>query len=219
VHTVRRVYLARALLLLDGERREYLRKGDEVQCLLPDAKRIIVEKRPLGSNFPALSNRRRLRSCVFTTCARGFVERVADAECQSSCSSRKMACGTATALGRAHDRVAAARADAQRTPDVIEQMAFTEVRIGEVADPSRLKPSWSTEGWRIDKVEKKSVDLPWSLLSQRLFATERRHPSICGRNGRDTVQAVYSDGLATFSVFIEPDQGGAGQALRSPRVP
>jgi len=25
------------LLLLDGERREYLRKGDEVQCLLPNA--------------------------------------------------------------------------------------------------------------------------------------------------------------------------------------
>src|SRR5262249_10821697 len=40
------------LQMLDGERREYLRKADEVQCLIPGDKRVILEKRPVGGNFP-----------------------------------------------------------------------------------------------------------------------------------------------------------------------
>ena len=64
---------------LDGKPREYLRKrsasDDEVQCLIPEAKKIVVEKRSVEESFPALSSasqasrRRRLRSTRATTCA------------------------------------------------------------------------------------------------------------------------------------------------------
>jgi len=209
------------LQLLDGERREYLRKGDEVQCLLPDAKRIIVEKRPIGSNFPALSTSAPADILRFYNLRKAFVERVADAECQVILLEPKDGVRYGYRLWVERSTGLLLRAQMlNEHQDVIEQMAFTEVRIGEAADPSRLKASWSTEGWRIDKVEKKSVDLPWSFAIpegfRQLSAVIRR---FAGGNGRDTVQAVYSDGLATFSVFIEPDQGGAGSSAAKSKGP
>jgi sigma-E factor negative regulatory protein RseB len=70
------------LQVLDGQRREYLRKADEVQCLIPDAKRIIVEKRPIGANFPALSTAAPADILRFYNLRKGPFDRVADAECQ-----------------------------------------------------------------------------------------------------------------------------------------
>jgi len=111
-----------------------------------------------------------------------------------------MACGTATGFGSSARPGCCCARNANERQDVIEQMAFTEVRIGAGCGSVAPEASWSTEGWRIDKVEKKSVDLPWSFAIpegfRQLSAVIRR---IAGGNGRDTVQAVYSDGLATFS--------------------
>src|SRR5262249_16444567 len=70
------------LQMLDGERREYLRKADEVQCLIPDPKRVILEKRPVGGNFPALSNAAPADILRYYNLRKGSIERVADAECQ-----------------------------------------------------------------------------------------------------------------------------------------
>ena len=46
---------------LDGKPREYLRKrsdsDDEVQCLIPESKKIVVEKRSVEESFPALVER------------------------------------------------------------------------------------------------------------------------------------------------------------------
>ena len=45
---------------LDGKPREYLRKrsdsNDEVQCLIPESKKIVVETRSVEESFPALSS-------------------------------------------------------------------------------------------------------------------------------------------------------------------
>jgi sigma-E factor negative regulatory protein RseB len=97
--------------------------------------------------------------------------------------------------------------------DVIEQMAFTDVRIGEPFDASRLKASWPTDGWRVDKIETKPVELGWAFEVPAGF---RQQSAVARRFSRssahDTLQAVYSDGLATFSVFIEPDHGSDSAA-------
>ncbi|MCX8114711.1 MAG: MucB/RseB C-terminal domain-containing protein, partial [Burkholderiaceae bacterium] len=94
--------------------------------------------------------------------------------------------------------------------DVLEQMAFVDVRVGERVDRSQLKPSWSTEGWRVDRSEHRSVDLAqlgWKVVPpagfRKMLEVTRRIGS--GQNaGRSAMQVVYSDGLATVSVFIEP---------------
>jgi sigma-E factor negative regulatory protein RseB len=211
------------LQVLDGERREYLRKAEEVQCLLPDTKRIIIEKRPIGGNFPALSTSAPADILRFYNLRRGAVERVADAECQVILLEPKDKVRYGYRLWVERTTGLLLRAQMlNEQQDVIEQMAFTDVRLGEKFDPSRLKASWPTDGWRIDKVESKPVDLGrlWSLVVpdgfRPLSAVMRR---FARGAGRDTLQAVYSDGLATFSVFIEPDQGSAGASAAKSKGP
>lgn len=208
------------LQVLDGERREYLRKGDAVQCLLPDTKRVIVEKRPIGGNFPALSRSAPADILRSYNLRKGAIDRVADLECQVIVLEPKdrVRYGYRLWVERTTGLLLRAQMLNERD-EVIVQMAFTEVRLGETFDAARLKPSWSTEGWRIDKVETKPVDLGWSLVVpdgfRQLSAVVRR---LARGGSRDTLQAVYSDGLATFSVFIEPDQGGTapGRVSKGP---
>jgi sigma-E factor negative regulatory protein RseB len=93
---------------------------------------------------------------------------------------------------------------------VLEQMAFADVRIGERVERSQVKPSWSTEGWRVDRSEHRTVDLAqlgWKVAPpagfRKMLEVARRFGP--GPNaGRSAMQVVYSDGLATVSVFIEP---------------
>lgn len=200
------------LQMLDGERREYLRKGDEVQCLLPDSKRIIFERRPVGANFPALSSAAPTDILRNYTLRKGPIDRVADAECQIIELEPKdgVRYGYRLWVERSTGLLLRAQMLNERQ-DVIEQMAFTEVRLNEPLDPARVRPSWPTDGWKTEKVETRPVDINrWSLAVpdgfRPLNAVLRR---LSGTAARDAVQAVYSDGLATFSVFIEPEQGGS----------
>lgn len=219
VHQFDGVASRERLQVLDGERREYIRKADEVQCLLPEARRVIVEKRPLGSNFPALSTAAPadiLRSYLLR---RGPVERVADVECQVIVLEPKdgVRYGYKLWVERTTGLLLRAQMLNERQ-DVIEQMAFTDVHLGETLDLTRVKPSWSTDGWRVEKVETRPVDFAsrWTLDLpegfRQLSALTRRFAG----GGRDTWQAVYSDGLATFSVFVEAERGsiGANQARK-----
>lgn len=204
--------------ILDGERREYVRKGDAVQCLLPDTKRVIIEKRPLGGNFPALSNSAPEDILRLYNLSKGAVERIADLECQVIELEPKDGNRYGYRLWVERSSGLLLRAQMLNgNREVIEQMAFTEVRIGEPFDASRLKASWPTDGWRVEKIETKPVELGWALDVpagfRQLRAVIRRFGS---GSAHDTLQAVYSDGLATFSVFIEPDQGSAdGAASRA----
>ena len=208
------------LQILDGERREYVRKADEVQCLLPDSKRIIVEKRPVGANFPALSKAAPADILRYYVLRRGAIERVADAECQVIVLEPKdgVRYGYRLWVERSTGLLLRAQMLSERQ-EVIEQMAFTDVRFGEPPDAARLQPSWPTDGWRIEKVETKPVDISkWSLVVpegfRQLNAVMRR---LSGNAARDAVQAIYSDGLATFSVFIEPEQGGTAASSAKSR--
>jgi sigma-E factor negative regulatory protein RseB len=201
------------LQVLDGERREYVRKADDVQCLMPESKRVIVEKRALGGNFPALSTSAPAEILRYYNLRKGAVERVADAECQVILLEPKDLVRYGYRLWVERSTGLLLRAQMlNEKQEVIEQMAFTDVRFGEPLDLARVKPSWSTDGWRVDKVETRPVDIgnSWTVGPPegfRLLSAVKRR--ISRSTGRDTVQAVYSDGLATLSVFIEPDPGSA----------
>jgi sigma-E factor negative regulatory protein RseB len=199
------------LQILVGERREYLRKGEDVQCLLPDSKRVIEEKRPVGAIFPALSTAAPAEILRNYSLRRGPIDRVADAECQVIELDPKdgVRYGYRLWVERATGLLLRAQMLNEKQ-EVIEQMAFTDVRLNEPLDPARLRPSWSVDGWKVEKVETRPADINrWSLAVpdgfRPLNAVMRRLP---GTIARDAVQAIYSDGLATFSVFIEPEQNG-----------
>jgi sigma-E factor negative regulatory protein RseB len=206
------------LHILVGERREYLRKDDDVQCLLPESRRIIQERRPVGAIFPALTTAAPADILRNYALRKGPIDRVADAECQVIELEPRDRDRYGYRLWVERSTGLLLRAQMLSSEGtVIEQMAFTDVRLNEPADPARLRPSWPLDGWKTEKVETRPVDINrWSLTVPEGFrplnAVLRR---LSGNSKGDTVQAVYSDGLATFSVFIESEQNGAASTARS----
>lgn len=210
------------LQMLDGEQREFIRRADEVQCLIPEARRIVVERRPLASGFPALSAAAPEELLKHYRLLVGGVERVADIECQVLWLEPKdtLRYGYRLWVDRTSGLLLRAQMLDERN-DVVEQLAFTEVRIGERPDPARLKPSWPTDGWRVERVETPAVDLfklGWSLTVpggfRQVSAVKRR---IARSAAGEVTHAVYSDGLATFSVFIEPGRDVASDGATPAR--
>jgi sigma-E factor negative regulatory protein RseB len=102
--------------------------------------------------------------------------------------------------------------------EVVEQIAFTQITIGDI-DRSRVKPSYpQTRGWRVENTVMSTVapsgwivkNLPGGfrkisevkrLVSDTPAASSGSAPQA---SRREVTQIVYSDGLAAISVFVEP---------------
>jgi sigma-E factor negative regulatory protein RseB len=202
--------------MLDGLPREFVRRGDEVQCIFPDARRIIIERRPGQESFPAITNAAPAEILERYGLRLGEIERVAGLECQVIHVEPKDKLRYGYKLWA--DRATGLLLKAQTLSahgEVLEQMAFADVRIGERIGRSQVKPSWPTEGWRVDRSKHRVVDLDklgWNVSPPAGF---RKMLEVARQLGpgkdpeRSAMQVVYSDGLATVSVFIEP---GAGEA-------
>lgn len=203
------------LQVLDGRRREYVRRDAEVQCLYPDSRRVRLERRPEQDSFPAFGAAGPDDILASYRLTVGGLERVANTEC------RVLVLQPRDSLRYGHwlcaDRQSALLLKAQvldEHAEPLEQMAFAELKIGERIDRSQLKPSWSTDGWAVEKVEPRVADVErsgWQITPppgfKRLRAVMR---SVAPAPADGTaMQVVYSDGLATFSVFLEPATGDA----------
>lgn len=196
---------------LDGKPREFIRlrtqNNDEVQCLFPETRRIVIEHRSIDEPFPgligatpeAILERYELKS--------GTVERIAGVECQIMLLKPRDTMRYGYRL--CAERLTGLLLKAQTLGDkreVLEQVSFTDIRIGERIARSQLKPSWSIAGWTIERSDYRRVDLEkagWIVPTPDGF---RRTKEVARRMGtRDAMQVVFSDGMATVSVFIEPN--------------
>jgi sigma-E factor negative regulatory protein RseB len=189
---------------LDGKPREYLRKrsedGDEVQCLIPEAKKIVVEKRNDEEPFPALSSASPDEILQRYAASLGPVERVAALEPRDN-----LRYAYRLWLDRASGLLLRAQTLNERR-EVIEQIGFSEVRIGERIDRAALKPAWPTDGWAVVRSDYRKADLAkhgWIVPTPDGF---RKTKEVIRRlRAAEAMQVVFADGLATISVFIEPD--------------
>jgi sigma-E factor negative regulatory protein RseB len=196
---------------LDGKPREYLRKrsdsDDEVQCLIPESKKIVVERRSVEESFPGLSKASPDEILQRYEAKLGAVERVAGLEAQSLALEPRDQLRYAYRLwlDRASGLLLRAQTLNERR-EVIEQIAFSDVRIGERIDRSALKPAWPTEGWAVVRSEYRKTDLAahgWIVPTPEGF---RKTKEVMRRlHAADAMQVVFADGLATISVFIEPE--------------
>lgn len=196
---------------LDGKAREYIRRrsgaDDEVQCLIPETRRIVIEHRKVEESFPGLSSASPEEILERYTLKLGEVERVAGIECQLLTLEPKdnARYGYRLWVDRATGLLLKAQTFNERR-EVIEQIAFSDVRIGERIDRSKLRPAWSTEGWTVERSDHRKADLAqhgWLVPTPAGFRKTREVARRIG--GADAMQAVFSDGLATMSVFIEPN--------------
>lgn len=200
---------------LDGKPREYLRKrsgsDDEVQCLIPESKKIVVEKRSVEDSFPALSSASPDEILQRYVAKLGPVERVAGFEAQALALEPRdnLRYAYRLWLDRATGLLLRAQTLNERR-EVIEQIAFSDVRIGERIDRSALKSPWATDGWSVVRSEYRPADLAkqgWIVPTPEGF---RRTKEVMRRmHSADAMQVVFSDGLATMSVFIEPNSAPA----------
>lgn len=92
--------------------------------------------------------------------------------------------------------------------EVLEQTAFTELQLDAPLRLERLARAMAPpEGWRVERIEAVKVlpgDEGWSLKAPaagfRPVGSHRRR----GPGGEGPLQWVFSDGLATVSLFLEP---------------
>jgi sigma-E factor negative regulatory protein RseB len=196
---------------LDGKPREFIRRrseaSDEVQCLIPDARRIRIERRSADGAFPALSSASPEQILERYRMTIGGVDRVAGIESQTLVLEPRddARYGYRLWVDLATSLLLKAQTLDERG-EVLEQIAFSDVKIGERIERSRVKPSWSTEGWTVERSDYRTTDLAthgWHIKPPTGFTRTRE---VARRfAGTEAMQAVFTDGLATFSVFIEPN--------------
>lgn len=203
---------------LDGPRREIVRHDDQLQCFYPDAKTIRMDRRVTARFFPSLLSGPPEALGEFYRLQLGKVERVLGQDCQWIHLDPKDAF-------RYAQRVCAELASGlllrAKTlgpkQQVLEQYTFTDLRIGPQVSRGELKSTfhaqskdWTRDSQPLD--EAKPVASGWTVSAPppgfRLVGEmHRKFPN----RPQPVSQLVFSDGLATMSVFVEPMVPGAAR--------
>ena len=204
------------LEVLDGQPREYIRSNDEIICYVPDTKTLLVEKRVAQDVFPAMLAANADTLAEHYTIKKGESGRIAGFDCQSVILEPKDDLRYGYRLWAEKSTGLLLRAQTfNEAGEVIEQISFTQLAIGNV-DRNRVKPTFTnTRGWRVENAVMSQVDLSsWNVkrlppgfrktreLKRMVSDTPVQTGQVPAQ--REVSQIVYSDGLAAISVFIEP---------------
>lgn len=205
------------LEVLDGQPLEFLRNNDEVQCLIPEHRAVLVEKRPARDRFPGLIQGKASQLAeYYQVSVEPQHERVADRDCQiinlqakdDNRYGYRLCADTESGLLLRTQTLAADNV-------VVEQVAFITLQIGEGVDPKQLKPKWNTKDWKVIKTKMTPTDISasgWSVGETHGFTRVTQVQRSMG--GKPNVkQIMLSDGLAAISVFIEPMAAGHPQQV------
>ena len=206
------------LEILDGKPREYLRRNDEVMCYLPEQKLIQVEKDVNPESFPALLTQNAQALSELYYVKKTEMARVAGRECQTYQLDPKdgFRYGYKLCSDKGSNLLLRAQTLNARN-EVIEQIAFTQIHIGEI-DKARLKPGFAgTASWRIENLTVQSnISSGWTVKQlpagyKKTKEIKRIIPSGTGSKTHPVIQMTFSDGLGAFSVFVEPDSEGRSE--------
>lgn len=201
---------------LDGSPREVTRAGSEVKCFLPDEKLVIIENRSSQRRFPALLPAGLGSLPEFYEIRGGERGRVAGMVSRAVFLQPRddLRYGHEFWMDAASGLLLKANLLGERG-ETLESFAFTQVKIGGPLEVDALKPRFDSERVRVQQVratELKPEDTGWSfrvmLPGFRKVAAMKRQAA---PQNPESLHVVFSDGLASISVFIEPG-GSAGEA-------
>ena len=196
---------------LTGPPRQTLRRHDEVLTLLPEQRLARIERRQASGPFPDPLKTNEAAIGEFYTVREGGIDRVAGFE-------------TDVVMIDPRDRhrygyriwsekksglvVKLQTVDAGG--QVLEQSVFSQLQIGAAPRPSRLARSMAPPaGWRIERIDSTyttAADEGWELRP----AVPGFKSLGCLRRGGPqdptsaSLQCLFTDGLASVSLFIEP---------------
>lgn len=210
IHRVQDGHVTERLVSLDGSGREFVRNGTELTCYLPDRRMVLVEQRPSDSTL--LGNLPR-----FDASTEGFYD-------------LKQVKRTRL-MGRTTRVIAVLPKDGYRygyrlwideattmplktqlcdgQGNVIEQVQFANLTLPARIADSAFKPQVSTEGFRWLRQDPKhhvaaETTTTWRAwrLPPGFRMTLRAAQAMPGASG-PVEHLVFSDGLASVSVFVE----------------
>jgi sigma-E factor negative regulatory protein RseB len=205
------------LEILDGKPREYIRNNEEISCYLPESKSIRVEKRVTHDIFPAILGANPTDLAQHYELKKGETGRVAGHDTQAIVLEPKDSLRYGYKLWAEKSTGLLLRAQTvNENKDVVEQIAFTQIKIGQI-DPAKVKSSYAdTHDWRVENATMSETDLSnWTVKEmpagfkkiremKRVIADSAPPGSHAAPTQREVSQIVYSDGLAAISIFIEP---------------
>jgi sigma-E factor negative regulatory protein RseB len=220
VHRYQDGKVSEKLESLDGAGREIIRAGDEVHCILPESRLVLVEQQ---INQEGLFGRLAVRP---DNLARSYDLTLESYERVVGRPSVQLAIRPRDGYRYGHrlwlDKASALPLRRQVVGidgDIIEEMRFAEVTIGKSIPVSALEPSVDIEGFTWVRHSEdatttenandtgfhaRSVPSGFELVS----ADRETFPDTEG----EVVHIVYSDGVASVSVFVEGAQA-AGDSL------
>jgi sigma-E factor negative regulatory protein RseB len=195
---------------LDGPPSETLRRGDELTTYLPAQKRMLIERAGVQPGFPGLVALRRDQIERYYIIYRFDGDRVAGRPTTAIALDPRDAyhygyrfwLDVATGLLLRVQTI-------NEKGEVVEQVAFTELKTGDMPKTLLNPEVGDTRAWQVERVAARPVDLSaWRLGwvpggFAPVASVQRTVGGTAGR-GREVAQRLYSDGLAGLSVFIEP---------------
>lgn len=200
---------------LDGKPRKLLRHGDDLYTFVPDRRLCIVEKRQNKDAFPGLLTEAGQQVLTAYQPKLLGADRIAGLDAQVIVLEPKDAYRFSYKLWTEAKTGLLLRAQTlDVSGQVLEQISFTQLRIGVPVDKSPIASGIrNPAGWTVVRPPVQSVDLlaqGWQLnpaVPGFRKIREVRRPMAARRAGDPPIpvdQAVFSDGLATVSVFVEP---------------
>lgn len=216
VHSQRNGMEVERIEALDGSPREVLRAGNEVKCFFPDEKLLIIENRPGQRGFPALLPTGLGSLPEYYTIRSGDMARVAGIASRVVRLEPRdpMRYGHELWMDDASGLLLKANLIGERG-ETLESFAFTQVTIGGALERGALDPRFQGDRVKVQQVrttELKGDELGWVFRNslpgfRKLHAVKRQSAA----DQPEGLHLVFSDGLASISVFIEPG-GPPGEA-------
>lgn len=208
------------LEILDGKPREYIRNNEEIICYMPETKTLLVEKRVTHDVFPAILAANPSDLAESYDVRKDETGRVAGYDCQAIVLEPKDNLRYGYKLWAEKSTGLLLRAQTLNDKkEVVEQISFTQISIGNV-DKNGVKPSFpNTSGWRVENAVMSQVNLSgWTVKSMppgfkkirevKRLVSDTSPTTAASTNAqsrpREVSQMVFSDGLAAISVFVEP---------------
>lgn len=224
IHRVKGGDVSERLLSLDGPGREFIREGDEVTCYFPDKRMVLVERRapdgPLLGALPALDEsdshvyeikggeRERLLGRTTRVVAleprdeyrygyRLWIDE------QTSMPLKTQLCGA--------------------SGEVIEQIVFSNIDLPERIPDSMFKPQLDASNYRWLRPDPQlaSTSTPALWEAMKLppgFRMSNRSAQTLPGSSEPATHIVYTDGVASVSVFVEPRKADSAPAEGPARV-
>lgn len=222
IHRVEKGKVTERLVSLDGSGREYIRNEKEVICYLPDQRTVLVEKRSedstLLSAVPVYNERLEKNYSIET----GGPTKTSGRRTQLILVKPRDQFRYGYRLWLDHETAMPLKSQlCDSNGKVVEQLLFSELHFRDRISAEQLKPDVSAEGfrWLVQDAQEpriRSASVGWNIRLPAGFKLKTFRLQAIAGSSAPVQHLVYSDGLASVSVFIEPrnaqTQGMSGLA-------